>query len=337
MARRSLTPMTVLPAAPFGRVLTAMVTPFTGDGGLDIEGVQALAAHLVGNGGNDGLVVNGTTGESATTSDAEKERVVRAAREAVGDGATVLAGVGTNDTAHTIELAQSAEKAGASGLLLVSPYYNRPPQEGLVAHVRAVVDATGLPVMLYDIPARTGVAFATETLVRLAEHPRVVAVKDAKDDLVAASEVLRRTDLAWYCGTDTLTLPLLSVGAVGVVTVTGHLIGRELATMLGCYDAGDPAGATAVHLATLPIATGMFRTQGVILAKAALRLQGLPAGPVRLPLVDATPAQVDQLVADLAAGGVPVEPAAMTVEDFGRFGEALPDLGDPEIMRGAWE
>ncbi len=311
MARRSLTPMAVLPAAPFGRVLTAMVTPFTGDGGLDIEGVQALAAHLVGNGGNDGLVVNGTTGESATTSDAEKERVVRAAREAVGDGATVLAGVGTNDTAHTIELAQSAEKAGASGLLLVSPYYNRPPQEGLVAHVRAVADATGLPVMLYDIPARTGVAFATETLVRLAEHPRVVAVKDAKDDLVAASEVLRRTDLAFYCGTDALNLPLLSVGAVGVVTVTGHVIGRELATMLRCYDAGDPAGATAVHLATLPIATGMFRTQGVILAKAALRLLGLPAGPVRLPLVDATPSQVEQLVADLAAGGVSVKVPAI--------------------------
>jgi len=301
--------MPVLPAAPFGRVLTAMVTPFTADGGLDLDGAQRLAEHLVQRGGNDGLVLSGTTGESATTSDGEKERLLRAVREAVGDAVPVLAGVGTNDTAHTLELAQTAEKAGATGLLVVSPYYNKPPQAGLEAHVRAVADATGLPVMLYDIPARTGVAFATETLVRLAEHPRVVAVKDAKSDFTATSWVRARSDLAVYSGNDTDTLPLLALGAVGVVSVTAHVNGREIATMITRYDAGDPAAATAVHLASLPLATGMFRTQGVILAKAALRLLGLPAGPVRLPLVDATEDEVAVLRADLAAAGVPTTEA----------------------------
>src|SRR4051794_25599027 len=171
---------------PFGRMLTAMVTPFTADEALDLDGVARLATHLV-DAGNEGLVVNGTTGESPTTSDAEKEAVVRAVAEAVGDRAHVVAGVGTNDTAHTLELARSAEKAGASGLLVVSPYYNKPPQAGLVAHFTEVADAVGIPLMLYDIPARTGVPIATETLIRLAAHPRIVAVKDAKDDLDAAS------------------------------------------------------------------------------------------------------------------------------------------------------
>ncbi len=297
--------MSVLPPAPFGRLLTAMVTPFSADGSLDLDGAQALAAHLLAH-GNDGLVVNGTTGEAPSTSDQEQDQVLRAVRKAVGPSVPVLTGVGTSDTAHSVSLAKAAARAGASGLLLVSPYYNRPPQEGLLAHVRAVADATDLPVMIYDIPVRTGVAFSTESLVRLAEHPRVVAVKDAKDDLVAASQVLARTDLAWYSGSDGLTLPLLSVGAAGVVSVTGHLVGRELATMIARYDAGDAGAATAVNRALLPITTGLFRTQGAILVKAALRLLGLPAGPVRLPLVDATAAQVAQLVADLAAAGVPV-------------------------------
>ena len=186
--------MTASPA-PFGRVLTAMVTPFTAQGELDLDRAASLAESLVAQ-GNDGLVVSGTTGESPTTSDAEKDALLRAVVEAVGDRAHVVAGVGTNDTRHTSELAQAAEKAGATGLLVVTPYYSKPPQAGLVAHVETVAGATGLPVMLYDIPGRTGVALQTETLLRLAEHPQVVAVKDAKDDLGATSAVLARTDLA---------------------------------------------------------------------------------------------------------------------------------------------
>jgi 4-hydroxy-tetrahydrodipicolinate synthase len=295
--------MPVLPPAPHGRVLTAMITPMRADGGLDLDGAQQLATHLIAR-GNDGVVLNGTTGESASTSDAEKERLVRAVREAVGDAVPVLVGVGTSDTAHTVELAHAAEKAGATGLMVVSPYYSRPSQAGLEAHVRAVADATDLPVMLYDIPVRTGIAFETETLVRLGEHPRVISVKDAKGDLTATAWVRARTDLAIYSGDDIATLPLLSIGAVGVVSVAGHLVGREIATMIGRYDGGDPGAATTVHLRMLPLWAGLFRQPAVTLVKAALGLLGLPGGPVRLPLVDATPEQVDELRADLAAAGV---------------------------------
>lgn len=194
------------PQTPFGRVLTAMVTPFTADGALDLDGAQRLATHLV-DAGNDGLVVNGTTGESPTTSDAEKNDLVRAVREAVGDRAHVIAGVGTNDTRHSLELARAAEQAGAHGLLAVTPYYNKPPQEGLLRHFTAIADSTELPVMLYDIPGRSGVPINTETIVRLAEHPRIVANKDAKGDLGRASWAIARSGLAWYSGDDMLNLP----------------------------------------------------------------------------------------------------------------------------------
>ncbi len=295
----------VSPATPFGRVLTAMVTPFGPDGSLDLDGAQRLAAYLVEH-GHDGLVVNGTTGESPTTSDAEKEQIVRAVVEAVGDRACVVAGVGTNDTRHTSELARQAEKAGAYGLLVVTPYYNKPPQEGLYRHFTAVADATGLPVMLYDIPGRSGVPISTETLIRLAQHDRIVAVKDAKDDLGASSWVLTATDLAYYSGNDMVNLPLLSVGAVGFVSVVGHLAGPRLRSMADSYAAGDVAGALELHRGLLPLYDGIFKTQGVILVKAALNLLGLPAGPVRLPLTDATPAQLEVLKADLVAGGVAI-------------------------------
>jgi 4-hydroxy-tetrahydrodipicolinate synthase len=301
--------MRVLPQAPFGRVLTAMVTPFDAEGDLDLAGAQSLAARLVGH-GNDGLVLNGTTGEAPTTSDDEKVELIRSVREAVGDDIPLLAGVGSYDTAHSIEMAQAAEKAGADALLVVSPYYNKPPQAGLIAHVHAIAEATGLPIMLYDIPGRTGVPFASDTLKRLAEHDQVVAVKDAKDDLVAAAEVLAATDLAWYSGTDALNLPLLSIGACGYVSVTAHLVGRELAAMTERWDAGDSAGALAIHRRLLPVQTGFFRTQGVILVKAALAHLGLPGGPVRLPLVDATPEQLSQLIADCALAGIPLAAAA---------------------------
>jgi 4-hydroxy-tetrahydrodipicolinate synthase len=224
--------------------------------------------------------------------------------EAVGSRATVVAGVGTNDTAHTCELARQAERAGAAGLLVVTPYYSKPPQNGLVAHFTTVADSTGLPVMLYDIPGRTGTAIATESLIQLAQHPRIIAVKDAKADLGAGSVVMAATDLVFYCGDDILNLPWLSVGAAGFVSVHAHIVGDRLHEMIDAYLAGDVSTALRLHRELLPVYTGMTRTQGVITTKAALAMLGLPGGPVRLPLADATPAEAGQLRADLVAGGV---------------------------------
>ncbi|MGI5160140.1 4-hydroxy-tetrahydrodipicolinate synthase [Microbispora sp. CA-102843] len=291
--------------APFGRTLTAMVTPFTSDGTVDYEGVQRLAAYLVDEQRNDGLVVSGTTGESPTTSDEEKDRILRAVVEAVGDRATVVAGAGSNDTRHSVELAEAAERAGAHGLLVVTPYYNKPPQEGLLRHFTAVADATGLPVMLYDIPGRAGVPITTETLFRLAEHPRIAAVKDAKGDLFAGSQVMASTDLVFYSGDDLLNLPWLSVGAAGYVSVVSHVVGAELASMADSYRSGDVENALAVHRQLLPVVSAiMTRTQGAIMVKAALKLVGQDAGYVRPPLVDATEAQVTALREDLITGGL---------------------------------
>jgi 4-hydroxy-tetrahydrodipicolinate synthase len=290
---------------PFGRMLTAMVTPMTAAGEVDYDGAARLAAYLVEDMRNDGLVVSGTTGESPTTSDQEKERLLRAVIEAVGDRACILAGVGTYDTAHTIELARQAERAGADGLLVVTPYYSKPPQDGLYAHFTAVADATGLPVLLYDIPGRTGVPIMTETLLRLSQHPRIVGVKDAKDDPGATSKVLvAGTGLAYYCGTDMLNLPWLSLGAVGFVSVAGHVVGDRLHEMIDAFGAGDVGRARAIHYEVLPVYTGLFRTQGVITTKAALKMLGLPGGPVRSPLADASEDATERLRTDLVAGGV---------------------------------
>ncbi|MDB1089735.1 4-hydroxy-tetrahydrodipicolinate synthase [Streptomyces sp. ACA25] len=294
---------TSTPQTPFGRVLTAMVTPFTADGSLDLDGAQRLAVHLV-DAGNDGLIINGTTGESPTTSDAEKADLVRAVAEAVGDRAHIVAGAGTNDTRHSLQLARAAEEAGAHGLLAVTPYYSKPPQEGLFQHFTAIADATDLPVMLYDIPGRSGVPINTETMVRLADHPRIVANKDAKGDLGRAGWAIATTGLAWYSGDDMLNLPLLSVGAVGFVSVVGHVVTPELRALVDAYTSGDVAKATEIHQKLLPVFTGMFRTQGVITSKAALGFQGLPGGPLRLPLVGLTDEEAEQLRRDLAAGGV---------------------------------
>ena len=296
--------MTTDPARPFGRVLTAMVTPLAEDGTIDLAGAQELASHLVDRQAHDGLVVFGTTGESPTISDSEQHAVLEAVLDAVGDRATVVAGVGTNDTAHSIEKAQAAARLGVHGLLVVTPYYNKPPQAGLLRHFTSVADSTDLPVMLYDIPPRSVVPIEVETLVRAAEHPNIVAVKDAKGDLGAVQWTLARTDLAYYSGEDILNLPLLAVGAVGVVSVVGHLVGSRLAELIAAVESGDLVKARAVNEALLPVYTGIFRTQGVILVKAALAQLGLPAGPVRPPLVDATPEQLEQLRMDLAAGGV---------------------------------
>jgi 4-hydroxy-tetrahydrodipicolinate synthase len=296
--------MTDDPRRPFGRVLTAMVTPFTPDRTLDLEGAQRLASHLVDEQANDALVISGTTGESPTTSDAEKDALLRAVLEAVGDRARIVAGVGTYNTAHTVELARSAEKAGAHGLLVVTPFYNKPPQAGLFAHFTTVGDGCGLPMLVYDIPGRTGTAVHSDTMCRLAGHPRIVGVKDAKGDLAATSWVLRRTDLAYYSGEDSATLPLLSVGGVGVVGTSTHLTGVPTKQMIEAYERCDLAEALRLHRALLPLYTGIFRTQGTILVKAAMNARGLPAGPVRLPLVDATEEEIAQLRIDCADAGI---------------------------------
>ncbi|MBO0831113.1 MAG: 4-hydroxy-tetrahydrodipicolinate synthase [Actinobacteria bacterium] len=285
-------------------MLTAMVTPMDASGAIDYDGAARLAEYLVTDMRNDGLVISGTTGESPTTSDEEKTRLLTAVLEAVGDRAKVIAGVGTNDTAHSCELARAAEAAGAHGLLVVTPYYNKPPQNGLVAHFSKVADATGLPNLLYDIPGRTGTPIATETLIRLAEHPRIVAVKDAKSDFGAASQVMLSTSLAFYSGEDMVNLPWLSLGAAGFVSVVGHVVGDRLHDMIDAYLAGRVAEALRIHRELLPVYTGLFRSQGVIMTKAALTLLGLPGGSVRAPLPDATEAEIDRLRTDLAAGGV---------------------------------
>ncbi len=283
---------------PFGRVLTAMVTPFAPEGAVDLARAAELADLLVSQ-GNDGLVVSGTTGESPTTTREEKAELLRAVVDAVGGRAHVLAGVGTFDTAESIALAQDAEKAGATGLLAVTPYYSKPPQAGIVAHTLAVTASTSLPVMLYDIPGRSGVALRHETLLELARHPQIVAVKDAKDDLEATTRLLAECDLAVYSGTDALNLPQLAIGGVGFVSVISHLVTPQLVELITAFTSGDVAGAAALNQRLQPVWTGLFRNQGVILTKAALALRGFPVGGVRLPLVEATSDEIAQLRTDL--------------------------------------
>lgn len=286
-----------------GRMSTAMITPMTAGYEIDFAGAEVLANHLVAQ-GNDALIINGTTGESPTTSDAEKAELVRVVRAAVPASVRIIAGAGSNDTRHSIVLAQQAEAAGADGLLVVTPYYSKPSQAGVVAHFHAVADASGLPIMLYDIPGRAGVALNPETIVAAAQHPRIVAVKDAKSNLASAIEVLRQSDLLWYCGDDDLNLPYLSIGATGFVSVAGHLVSRQLADMISAMDAGNVAEARNLAFQVAPIAVGLFRSPAVTLAKAALELQGLPAGPPRMPLLPATASEIAQLKLDMAAAGV---------------------------------
>jgi 4-hydroxy-tetrahydrodipicolinate synthase len=296
-----MTAWTERTSSPFGRALTAVVTPMREDGGLDLAGLQKVVTHLLDT-GHDGVVVSGTTGESPTTTDAEKDQILRAALEAVGDRGRVVAGVGSNDTAHTVHLAEQAAASGAHGLLVVTPYYNKPTQPGLVAHFTAVADATPLPVMLYDIPARTGVPIATETLLRLAEHPRIAAVKDAKGDLWAATRVLTETDLLWFSGDDVATLAHLTQGATGYVGVATHVAGVEYASMLAAVDAGDLATAVGLHRRLIPVVDAVMNTsQGAIMAKAALKELGvLDSAAVRLPLVESPPEHLEKLRAALA-------------------------------------
>jgi 4-hydroxy-tetrahydrodipicolinate synthase len=289
--------------APFGRLLTAMVTPFKDDLSIDWAGVEKLAAHLQSI-GHDGIAVNGTTGEAPTTSDDEKIEIIKVVRNATGGKLKIIAGAGNNETSHSVEQAKLAAAAGADGLLVVTPYYNKPPQAGIEAHFRAMADATDVPVMLYDIPGRTGVPIEPDTICRLAEHKNIVALKDAKGDVASTSWVIKRSGIPVYSGDDILNLPLLSVGAVGFVSVCGHTVGSRLREMLDAWFSGKSERALEIHQELLPVFTGTFRTQGAILTKAALNLMGLPGGKVRLPLVDASPTQIAQLKEDLKAGGV---------------------------------
>ena len=290
--------------APFGQLITAMVTPFDKDGAIDWDGVAKLAQHLVDT-GHDGIAVNGTTGEAPTTKSSEKLEIIKVVKSVVGSKVQVLSGAGDNETSYTVEQAKRSQDAGADGILIVTPYYNKPPQAGIEAHFRAVAAATDLPIMMYDIPGRTGVEIESDTIVKLFESvDNIVALKDAKGNIAATSWVIKRCGIPVYSGDDILNLPFLSVGAVGFVSVCGHTVGRELKEMLNAWFAGDSARALEIHQQLLPVFTGTFRTQGAILTKAAMNLMGLPGGTTRLPLVDATAAQIEQLRKDLSAGGV---------------------------------
>ena len=293
-------------AAPFGRVLTAMVTPFTADGVLDLDAAQKVATYLV-DAGNDGLVVSGTTGESPTTTVLEDGRLLSAVLEAVGDRATIVAGVGTNDTRHSIELAQQARKAGAHGLLVVTPYYSKPPQSGIISHVNEIAHAgEDVPVILYDIPGRTGVQIAESTYAELVKNPLILATKDAVGDLTRGSWLMRETGIKFYSGDDALNLAWLTHGASGIVSVVGHAAARKYADMVAAVDASDLPTALAIHNQLLPAVKAMMTfTQGAITAKAALQLLGvLENRTMRAPLPEATEEEVAIVRDGLIASGL---------------------------------
>lgn len=280
-------------APVFGRLLTAMVTPMTFDGAVDLRRTGELAHKLVEEQNNDGIVVNGTTGESPTTTDSEKAEIVKAVVEAVGSDAAVVAGVGTNDTAHTIELAHQAAEAGADGLLVVTPYYSKPSQAGIMEHFTAVADATDLPIMLYDIPGRTGTPIETKTLIELADHARIVAVKDAKGLVVESATVMASTTLAYYSGDDAITPALLSVGGVGLVGTSTHFTGRRMHEVIDAYVDGRIDEALSTYRQILPVLTGVFAAQGATMVKAGLAHQGFTVGRVRPPQTMPTPEQAE--------------------------------------------
>lgn len=274
-----------------GRLMTAMVTPFDADGALDVARASELATRLVDEQHNDALVINGTTGEAPTTTDAEKLELIKAVVDEVGDRAQIVAGVGTFNTAHSVELAKASAEAGAQGLLVVTPYYSLPPQDAIVAHFRKVADATDLPVMLYDIPHRTGRPIETESLLRLAEHPRIVGVKDAKNDIAASAYVMANSDLLYWSGDDAKLLALLAVGGYGLVGTSTHFTGARTAELIEAFLAGDQPRALQIFRELLPVYSGVFATQGVMLVKAGLAHQGFPVGGVREPLLAANAEQ----------------------------------------------
>ncbi|MBS4729953.1 4-hydroxy-tetrahydrodipicolinate synthase [Mycobacterium sp. SM1] len=289
--------------ARLGTLLTAMVTPFGADGSLDTAAAARLANHLVDS-GCDGLVVSGTTGESPTTTDEEKRTLLRVVLEAVGDRARVIAGAGTYDTAHSVRLAKACAAEGAHGLLVVTPYYSKPPQSGLIAHFTAIADATALPVLLYDIPPRSVIPLAPDTIRALASHPNIVGIKDAKGDLHTGAQLMAETGLAYYSGDDALNLPWLAMGASGFISVISHLAAGQLREMLSAFHSGDITTARKINVTLGPLCDAMSRTGGVTMVKAGLRLQGLDVGDPRLPQMPATPEQIEALAADMRSASV---------------------------------
>ncbi|MBF0807526.1 4-hydroxy-tetrahydrodipicolinate synthase [Rothia nasimurium] len=284
----------------FGRLLTAMVTPFAANGEVDEQATAALATNLVDR-GHDGLIVCGTTGEYSTMTDEENENVFRIVKETVGGRAKIVAGVGSNDTAHTLHLASRAEAVGVDGLLVVTPYYNKPTQTGLEAHFRTVADAVKTPVMIYDIPGRAGIPITPAVYRALADHENIVAVKDAKADFTAATEVMETTDLDYYSGDDGLTLPWLAMGAVGLVGVTSHVAPEHFRQLIDATVAGDLATAQKLHLDLAPVVrAAMSRVPGCVAAKQILTWQGiLDSATVRLPHVLATDEEAALMRSDL--------------------------------------
>lgn len=289
--------------AQLGTVLTAMATPFGSDGRVDTAAAVRLATQLV-DAGCDGLVLSGTTGESPTTADYEKLTLLRAVLEAVGDRARIIAGAGSNDTEHSVRLAEACAGVGAHGLLVVTPYYSRPSQAGLLAHFTAVADASALPVLLYDIPPRSVVPIQPDTMHLLAAHPNIVGVKDAKGDLHTGGQLIAETGLAYYSGDDALNLPWLAMGATGFISVISHFAASQLREMWSAFHSGDMATARKINASIAPLCNAMGRTGGVTMVKAGLRLQGFDIGDPRLPQVSATSGEVDALAADMRASGV---------------------------------
>lgn len=289
----------------FGGLITAMVTPFDRDGKLDLGGAEKLAAWLVDN-GSDGLVVTGTTGEGPTVTDAEKADLWRAVVGSVGDRCSVIAGTGTNDTAHSIELTQEAERAGCDAVLVVTPYYNRPPQAGLIGHFTAVAKATALPIVLYDIPSRTGRKIEHRTLLELAGIENIVAVKDACGDVQATARLVAETPESFevYCGNDGDTLPWLAVGAGGTVGVASHVAGVRMAEMMNAYWAGDVERARVLNAGLIGVYEAMTVAPNPISVKAAVAMLGLPAGAPRLPLTEATPEEAEKIRQALVSAGL---------------------------------
>ncbi len=288
-----------------GTLLTAMVTPFTKDGAVDYKQAAELANKLVDD-GCDGLVVTGTTGETSTLTDEENLGMFRAVKEAVGDRAVIIAGTGTNDTAHSIHLSQGAAALGVDGLLIVTPYYNKPSQAGVQAHFEAIASATDIPVMVYDIPGRSSIPIEPETLIRLAAHQNIVAVKDAKADFAAAAQVMAETDLDFYSGDDGLTLPWMALGAVGLVGVTTHVATRRFRELIDAINANDLATARKINFELQPVIRAtMTRVQGAVAAKQILKWQGvLPNSIVRLPLVEPDETEIEIIREDLAEAGL---------------------------------
>ncbi len=275
--------------AAFGRLLTAMVTPFDSNLEVDYRQAAALAQNLVAN-GSDGLVVAGSTGEAATLSFEEKCKLFATVLEAVGDRATVIAGTGSNDTSTARKLTREAEKIGVHGAMVVGPYYNKPPQEGLFQHFKAISEETALPLIVYNVPGRTASNILPATVLRLAEFKNIAAIKEASGSLDQVSEIVRNApaDFVVYSGDDSLTLPMLAIGGHGVISVAAHLAGREMHAMIDAFLAGDTAAAKALHLRLMPFFKIMFVTTNPIPVKEAVNLSGFNAGGLRPPLIGAT-------------------------------------------------